>query len=360
VWRKEAQHFVYAPIPMERQDSPIQEVPIQAEQHYFRVWLSEMYLRDDRRLFREYVPVVHSAVRLQFGTRPTQELPYVAGPQQVGLGSTLGQGVQLNHPLTNLLPFRGGTVTLSTALFAYKQKDFFQGFVEILHDVSGLLNTGQLSATLNVVEGAVDGVQNLLGAGEKDVHLLYFEGFAGTTGGGGVTLKSGYTAVIKANAASFDNNKLFVKNSQLHFGNDLVSSKPLDGYDYMLLRVEASQERDDYLSFEDFGKLLMDSIRAGLRNRADGDAVIQTAQIVAWASPDLTNLDRVRVALGLKREYERALAGGRAEGERPLMERMEAFSNQVRAIESQEVRRVMDSILDYGALPLGHFIEKVR
>jgi hypothetical protein len=303
LFRKEAVHFVYAPIPASRQDNPVPEVQVQAEKHYFRFWLSEMFLNDDRRLFREYVPVVHSTVRLQFGQKAAQELPYVAGPQDVGLGSTLGKGVQLDHALTNLLPFRGGMVALAAALVAYKQKDFFQGFMEVLHDVSGLLNVGQLSATLKVVDGAVDGIQSLLGAGEKDVHLLYYKGFGGENAAGGAPLQSGYTAVFRADARKFDPTQLWVKNRQLHYGPSMASAQPLVGYDYMLIRIEAAIARDDFLSFEQFGKLLKDAIREGLSDRAKGDAIIQTALVTAYDSPDLTNADRLRVAKALKQEY---------------------------------------------------------
>jgi hypothetical protein len=360
LWKKEAQHFVYAPIPVERQDTPLQEVTLQAEKHYLRLWLSEAFLADDRRLFREYVPVVHSAVRLQFASNAAQELPYVAGPQNVGLGTTLGKGVQLNHPLTNLLPFRGGTVALSTALLAYKQKDFFQGFVEILHDVSGLLNVGQLSSTLKIAEGAVDGIQNLLGAGEKDVHLVYFQSFGGDTATGGVSLKSGYTAVIRAAASSFDTTKLFIKESQLSYGKALASSKPLEGYDYMLLRTEASQTRDDFLGFEEFTKLLTQAIQEGLKDRASGDQILQAAQIAVWASPDFTNADRVRVAKALKREYETALGGGADEATRGLTERMEILSARVLEADVRAAENAAASLTRDGQLPLTRFLEELR
>jgi hypothetical protein len=360
LWKKEAQHYVYASIPPQRQDSPLQEVTLQAEQHYLRLWLSESFLADDRRLFREYVPVVHSAVRLQFASNPAQELPYIAGPQNVGLGTTLGKGVQLNHPLTNLLPFKGGTVSLSTALLAYKQKDFFQGFVEVLHDVSGLLNVGQLSSTLKIVEGAVDGIQNLLGAGDKDVHLIYFQSFGGATSTGGVSLKSGYTAVIRAAANRFNKNKLFVKDSQLHYGNDLASSRPLEGYDYMLLRTEASQTRDDFLGFEDFAKLLTQAIQEGTKDRAAGDQIIQAAQIAVWSAPDFTNTDRVRVAKALKQEYVTAIGGGTEEARRGLTERMEIFSARVVEIAPEDAQKAAASLVQNGELSLSRFLDEVR
>jgi hypothetical protein len=267
-----------------------------------------MFLRDDRRLFRGFVPVVHSVVRLQFGVKPALELPYVAGPQDIGLGTTLGEGVQTNHALTNLLPFRGGTFSISAGLLAYKSNDFFEGFSKVLNDVTGLLNVGQLSAALKVVDGAVAGMQNLFGAGDKDVHLLYSQTFGGATGGGGASLRSGYVAVVKADAKSFEKSKLFVKQSRLCFGKNLAEARELDGYDYMLLRIEASTERDDFLTFETFADLLKKAIEEGFKDRAKGDAVISTALLAAWSSPDLTIADRGRVVAALDQIYREALA----------------------------------------------------
>lgn len=307
IWRSEATHYVIESIPPERQDTPIETTVIQAEQHYLRVWLAEMFLRDDRLLFREFVPVVHSVVRLHYAEKPTQELPYVAGPQDVGLGKTLGKGIQLNHPLTNLLPFRGGTVSLSAGLFAYQEKDFFQGLSQVLHGVTGLLNVGQLSLALKVADSAIDGISNLLGAADKQIHLLYFQGFGGSGPAGGAPLCSGYTAVVSADASTFDKNKLFVKKSGLCFGDNLRTAKPLNGYDYMLLRIEASSTRDDYLTFDTFSKLLADAIREGLKNRNIGKSIIDTAILNAWSSPDLTATDRLRVAKALQDLYDKSV-----------------------------------------------------
>lgn len=307
LWRKEAHHLVFAWIPEDRQSPAVPSVAAEAERHYVRIWLAETFLCDDRKLFRQYVPVVHSVVRLQFAGKPAQELPYVAGPQNLGLGTTLGKGVQLNHYLTNLLPFKGGTLSLAAGLFAYKSKDFFEGFSSVLHDVTGLLNQGQLSAALKVVDGAVGGIQNLLGAGDKDIHLLLFHGFGGETDTGGASLRSGYMAVIDAPAGKFDQRKLCVRDSRLCFGDSVASAPPLDGHDYMLLRIEIRSSRDDFLTFEVFTNLLNDAIREGVKDRSAGDAIIKTATIAAWSSPDLTVVDRLRVARALRDYYEQAL-----------------------------------------------------
>ena len=217
-----------------------------------------------------------------------------------------------------------------------------------------------MAVTLNVVKSAADGIQNLLGAGDKKVHLVYFQGFGGDTAGGGVSLKSGYTAVINANAAQFKKDMLFVRDSQPCYGRDIQSAQPLDGYDYMLLRVEAAETRDDFLSFQEFAKLLNDAIREGFKDRAAGDAIIKAAQIAVWASPDLTRADRVRVAKGIRTAYEQALPGGTSELLRSVEDRVSILNDHAVAFESRKAIAAADALLDQGEVPLARFLEAVN
>jgi hypothetical protein len=353
---KDAVHYTFAEIPDARVSPALPSSPIVAEENYFRIWLAEMFLRDDRRLFRQYVPVVHSAVKLTYGMT-SQELPYVAGPHDLNLSSNLGQGVQLDHRLTNLLPFRGNAVDVTTALVAYKEKDFLEGFLEVVHDVSGLLNAGQLAASIKVVETAVDGIERLLGAGDRDVHLVYFQSFAGSTPTGGRTLMSGYRAIIRADEAKFDKTKLFVQDSRLYYGDSAATARPLQGYDYMLLRIESADKRDDFFSFEEFGKLLNTAIREGVKDRAKGDAVISTADVLVWDSTDLTKADRYRVAKALRDEYLKVV-GPAAPPPGPPKPLREVQSDLVRAIDGvnpDEVKRAMALLAEDRAPTLEQF-----
>jgi len=362
--RKEAQHLTFVPIPAGQQQPAVTPVELKAERHYVRVWLAEMFLKDDRRLFNEYMPVVHSGVRLQFASRPAQELPYVAGPHNLGIDAT-GKTVQLNHPLTNLLPFRGGSVSITTALVAYKTRDYFQSLVEVLHDVSGLLNAGQLSATLKVVDSAVDGIQSLLGASEKDVRLLYFQSFAGETAAGGSELKSGYAAVIRAPANKLDRTQLFVRDSQLCYGRDLASAQPLTGYDYMLLRLEVAETRDDYLAFEEIGSLFHRAVAEAMTDRAKGDSLLLAAQVAAWNSPDLTLADRIRIRDVLRQEYEKIAGPPVRSGVRAaapaapdITSMMQYLNQRINAYPASEASRIAEEMAKGGAeIPLEDYLQ---
>ncbi|SDE11368.1 hypothetical protein [Sporomusa acidovorans] len=99
--KTEARHSVFTPGPAD-----IETIEFKEGQHYFRLRLADMFLKDDRKLFRSYVPVVSSSVQLQFGSNAAQELPYLAGPLALNLdGNSLGKGIELNYSLTNLVPY---------------------------------------------------------------------------------------------------------------------------------------------------------------------------------------------------------------------------------------------------------------
>ena len=57
----------------------------------------------------------------------------------------------------------------------------------------------------------------------------------------------GYIAVIPATPRQVNPKQLYVKNDQLCYSpQDGATPVPLQGYDYILFRVEGRQERDDW------------------------------------------------------------------------------------------------------------------
>lgn len=303
--KEETKHYLFTPIP-----SDIETIKFKEGEHYFRLCLAEMFLKDDRKLFRNYVPVVSSTVQLQFGSKAAQELPYIAGPLSLQMNeSCLGKGVvQLNHSLTNLVPYHGGKVAISAALLAYVTKDYFQEFLDVSNSVASLLTSGQLSTTLKIVDTAINSIQDLLNAGDKEVRLVFHNEYSGTDSLGGLSLKNGYFAVIAADATTFKADKLLVKNSQLHVGEDAASAKPLTGYDYMLFRIEAAVNRDDFRYFEEYNSLLDTAIEKGMTDKTAGDTILRTAILAVFKSDDLTYVDKTRVAVALKKEYEERIS----------------------------------------------------
>ena len=67
LFRSSSQHSLYVPIPASRvrhsDGTAADGEPLAAGSHYFKVWLVEMFLKNDRDWFAMWYPAVHSAVR---------------------------------------------------------------------------------------------------------------------------------------------------------------------------------------------------------------------------------------------------------------------------------------------------------
>src|ERR1700722_6059570 len=153
-WKqRNATHYVYQPValdPAEKQseaDLALSLAVVEADKGYFRLWLKEMFLTDAKEWFTEWHPAVASLVKLKFGDEPGVHLANVSQPPE----GKLSQGVFVNYRLTELVPFRGGTVEIDAGLMALKGVDAMGPAVRILHSFSTLV-TAPLTPVLSVAE----------------------------------------------------------------------------------------------------------------------------------------------------------------------------------------------------------------
>src|SRR5436309_2835760 len=120
-WEREAKRYKYVNLdPKQVQLSggrTADSEPLVAGNHYFRLWLVGMSLKNDREWFKAWQPAVYSSITFTFGDK-TETLTHVAGQSRlkdVGTQS-LDKVISLNYPLTALVPFNGGTIELDAGL----------------------------------------------------------------------------------------------------------------------------------------------------------------------------------------------------------------------------------------------------
>jgi hypothetical protein len=281
---------------------------LKAGEHYFRLLLVEMFLANDRKWLTDWFPVVHTALSFKFGDQQ-ELLTHVAGEaflKQLGQQKP-GRIIGLNYPLTPLLPFNGGTVELTSALVGVAGGNDVLAGLQILGSFSQLLLVPQLSAALAVATPLADGVAKFIGA-TKNQMLLALHQLWGSASGGANILRAGYFVAIAADTKMIDPQKLFVVDDGLRYGNKIETSTPLTGYDYMLLRLERRDERDDWDSLTSIQKpyeRAIEMLEAG--NIEQAEAFIRSAKAAAFTSKELTaKVDRRRVIDQMDRAYEDA------------------------------------------------------
>jgi hypothetical protein len=297
-----ADTYLYVPLaaPTDEHDerSAPDEQPLQPYESYFRVWLCEMFLANSRHWFRDWYPAVQASVRLKFGDQDDVTFSTVARAPQEGLA----RGVHINYPITDLLPFNGGMVEVEVALLALQGTDFLDTTIGILEGFSGLV-TAPLGQALGIAEKVADGMRELLGATDGQVHLGFHQAFSTSGGGGQNVLAGGYLAVILATPDDLDAARLTVHDDRLHYQpQPEAPAEPLHGFDYMLLRIETRRERDDW-RLQPIEEPLNKAIEALIKGDAkQATSFKKLAMIAALQSPDLAVHDRRRVAKAIKDE----------------------------------------------------------
>ena len=338
-----AKQYICETIPQSRTDLTGSDAALTPMRDYMRLWLVDMFLARDRQWFVDVYPAVHTSVELRFGQTPVKISHVTDGSGQ------LGRGAFKDYALTDLLPFNGGTVKIQSGLMALKGTNYLAQSIGILKDFSGLV-AAPLSQTLAIADKVTSGVQNLFNGAEGTVALGFHREYAAGGGGGGSVLAPGYTALILATWDQIDRNRLWVEGSQLLYAKrDGAEPEPLEGYNYLLFRIEGRSARDNW-RMPNIEEPLNQAIQATILGETDkADGYKKAALLVIWQSPDLAVQDRRRVADAI--EAELADVAGQPLGAEPaevrsLEEIMKVRGMPVReAVYSDATELTLDEIL---------------
>jgi hypothetical protein len=304
---RDAHHFIFASIPAERTNGGQGSQAVVPSRDYFRVWLTEMSLSRDRAWFSSWHPAVHSLVRLEYGGQ-TVEVPRVAGglDLQGAATSNLSAVIQLNWPLTGLMPFNGGVVEVMAGLLAMQGESSLGTMIKVLGDLSHMLMVPQLSTVLSLATPIANGLMRLVGATNGRLELGFHQAYA-AEGGGSNTLNAGYFAVVLAERRTLDPEILWVVDDSLRHGPNFASAVPLQGHAYMLFRIERRNRRDGYASLTSIEKPFLkalEALRDGHARRAE--SYYRSAVVAVLSSPDITTADHRRVAEAIRKRFDEA------------------------------------------------------
>jgi hypothetical protein len=307
LFRRESKKFIYLPIASDHVlDVTLDQIPMAATENYFRLWLKEMYLKDDREWFVNRYPVVHSLVKFQFGDNPEVIIPHVAGSTNIAelKSESLGNVIQMSHRLTTLIPFNGGSVEIAIGLVAMKGENYLKNVIKILGSFAAMLTQPQLSLAINVADKLTTGIQDLFDAIEGNLHLGLSQTFTAQPSSGMNQLKAQYIAVIKAERKDISEDKLWIKGDQLYYG-DRNSNAPFMNYEHMLVLLEKCNERDDWNSIKNINENLKKAREILGVDKNLAEKFKAAATVAARTSDDLTLIDKFRVIKAIDDEFEK-------------------------------------------------------
>jgi hypothetical protein len=289
---KEADHLVSKFIPEADAD------PLKPNDSYLRVSLSEFFLADEKSWGSERVAVANGAVRLNWaGSLPQTFTTLVKPPVPTG------HGVFQDYLLTEWLPYWGQRVELEASLYQVPGKNNLLTAIDIVCEFSSLV-TPPMSAALAVVDKVASGIEKVIEANAKDPVLVMHSTLRDAD------LRPGWLVVIGTTEKEVPASTLGVDAA----GRLTRQGKRLTGHDFIMLRVEACQERDDWRT-PDLDAAIASAIYArDLGRNEEYRRLREDALGKIYLSPDLTPRQRKQAALLVKEELDEAAPGAAAEG----------------------------------------------
>jgi hypothetical protein len=274
----------------------------EAEQHYIRFWLSEMFLRDNGAWFSKRYPLAYSLVETSAAGK-LDEFANVSGKNRLEIKQTdLGRSLLYGYPLTPLLPFRGGTISIDCGLVSMISSNLVTKFAGVVSEFAGKLGGAQVAAATELAASVASSLQDLLGAGEAVTKLYYHNAFTGA--GGGAPLVSGYLFLSEKADGQVDGARLWVTKDGVREGAAGGPFKLLPAQDFLLFQIECVTERDDYRAFT----YVREPFEQALDAKAEGDdekgkLLLNQAKRAVQKSDDFTALDRRRIKAALDKAY---------------------------------------------------------
>lgn len=257
--------------------------PLAAHGGYVRLWLVEGFLLKRRTWGNDHFPAMHGGLALRFLGADSCPFTTFARPSD----TWTAPGIRLNYAITPLLPFSGGIVEAEAALYRASVAGPIATAADLVGSLSSLVGP-PLATAVALADKVSSGLDAVLAAsGDQPVLALHL---SMTSAGGSNPLRSGHVAVIDTPQGKLDGS-LSIRDGRLHAG-DL----PLTSANFLVLRVECLEERDDW-RFPELDDLIRLAGTEYLEGRMESFKARRTEAISrAWNSSDLVPSDRKRVA----------------------------------------------------------------
>jgi hypothetical protein len=174
---------------------------------------------------------------------------------------------------------------------------------KLLSDLGELVVAPPLATALRLAPLVTRGLEELAGVSKPKATL----GFADTYDRH--SLVDGYVAIVAAPSSRFAAETLRVVNGSLHVAT-ADGTEPLTGIDWLLLRIEVSEDRDDWAELASVAPTYRDALGAAAQgDRTRSETALAAAVVAIWQAPELTEAHRAVIVDRMKAAIAARLAG---------------------------------------------------
>lgn len=282
--------------------------PMEPNKSYFQITLCEIHLKDQRELWRTFVPLGLAVSDFYYGGEK-HSVPFIVGNNMLREVDDYLKGAYVdfrNTLVAGPVPYTGSNVGLFVGLIRLEVKDLAAGLFRLLGDVVGKTAGAGLTRYLELAVPLGQGLENLLGMQEVELRFGLRDEYT-SSAGSAQHFRQGYLAYLNI-PEKLEKQGLLVVNDGRLFWKKKQRMHPVDDCDYCLIKIEHLPERKDYANlpfyplWEEAKKLLL----TGETAKAQWKKVELMQQVSC--SPDLTEDHSDGLIQFFEYEFEKKLA----------------------------------------------------
>ena len=321
------------------------------EETYFEIRLSQMYLRDGREYWREFLPLASILTEFQFNGK-RRVVPTVVGPDLLKEAAQVKGSDPVEYVNTRVAgpyPYEGDDLTLFVGLFRMVTTNWAARTLSLLESVAKVFDSTKLSSAISVADPLVEGVEGLLGMNEVEMRMGRREAYetaseeAETDASDGLLVPAYEVLLNRPEVDDEERRRFSVEGGKLYFA-DRAGRGPYDKTDFVLYRLQPLTRRDDYTTFE-FHTVYWKKVENHIWENREAEArkAFQLLAVNLVECPDIVRPHRISLLRKYKQQLDDDLAEAKAlfaTGAPPAF-RDDAGPGQLK---ETDLRRALDSV----------------
>jgi len=283
------------------------DILFEPDKHYFTVRVNELFLPKQMEWLNKYQPVVLAVTEFMYDKKAIEH-PFVVGlPMLEGKVKAIPNKGMIYEDtrVAGIQPFKGGKIVTTVVLCKANTGSVLTDTINFIGKVSGIFskNISKLVGEfILAAQTVMDGVDALF----KNEDLIPVMGYRKEFDmDANDNVRPGYFVLINKSAQKWDQNKFFVKDKRLHYGDAIDSAKEFAELgseftktEYVLFSLTQTDVRTDYMSlpfydiYEQIMRDIRDKVKLKMITQEVKDEVVNRLNALSFdmeLSPDLTS-----------------------------------------------------------------------
>ena len=272
-----------------------------ADQSYFEIRLTEMYLHNRQQFWRGFIPLGLAVTDFLYDRR-LERVPFFVGNQVLKNIEKYLDGKYVEYRNTKVagpIPYIGGDIGLFVGLFRLEVSNLVKGLFGLLDTLAVTFDISQLSRYLSIARPLGQELLPLLGMEEIDQRFGTRDELTGPS------IREGYLIYGNCPQDVRLAETLWINDGRLMRGQGAGKLGDVSDFDYCVIQIKQRSERNDLatLPFNETWLATKEHLVQGEENKAKAKFTETVRQLAL--SADLTETHRHELILLYKTKFER-------------------------------------------------------